>query len=254
MTQPEILKNLEISAGNVKNILYVTKFGYNGDIDTGTIPEDIWSNGGTYTGHSTETETIEVFSSDANDTSAGTGARTIRISGLKSSTSEEYETEDFILNGITAVTSVNTWYRVNSAYVLTAGSSGSNSGIITCRHTTTTANVFFTIPALKNQTLVAVYTIPFNRRGFINRINFNMVLASGAEGSGEISIRIRDTLGGGVYRSRFYTVLSTAFPIIQNLTNYINCPAGSDIKIRIDRVSDNNTAVTCSFGMIILQN
>ena len=254
MTQPEILKNLEISAGNVKNILYVTKFGYNGDIDTGTIPEDIWSNGGTYTGHSTETETIEVFSSDANDTSAGTGARTIRISGLKSSTSEEYETEDFILNGITAVTSVNTWYRVNSAYVLTAGSSGSNSGIITCRHTTTTANVFLTIPALKNQSLVAAYTIPFNRIGFIQLIDFNMVRASGAAGSSEISIRIRDTLGGGAYRSRFYSTISNYFPIREQFTNYINCPAGSDIKITLENTSDNDTSVSCTFGMIILQN
>lgn len=135
---------IDLALGNILGFSVGTKFGRNSNIDIGTTPEDIWHGGGNYTGQPENftPETVDVFSANANDTAAGTGARTIRIFGLKTNSSEVYESEDITLNGTSTVTSTNSWWRVNRAYVLTAGSTGSAQGDITIRSTTTTANVF----------------------------------------------------------------------------------------------------------------
>lgn len=45
---------------------YVLKFGRNVDIDTATVPEDLWNGGGVYAGFPTgAAEEFEVFSSSA---------------------------------------------------------------------------------------------------------------------------------------------------------------------------------------------
>lgn len=163
------------------------KFGRNPDIDSG--PEDVWENGDDYTGQpdSFTPETVDVFSSSADDAAAGTGARTIRIYGLKSSTSTEYETEDITLNGVTAVTSTNTWWRVN------------NAGTITVRSTTTTANVFSVMAAGYNQSQIAAYTVPAGHSILLKRFRIGITRANGSAGSCTATLRARES--GGVYRS-----------------------------------------------------
>ncbi len=71
---------------------------------------------------------LEIASSNVNDTSAGTGARTIRIYGLDAN--YNYQTEDITLNGQTPVVSTKQFLRVWGAEVLTAGSGGVNAGNI----------------------------------------------------------------------------------------------------------------------------
>ena len=72
---------------------------------------------------------IAVASTDTNDTSAGTGARTLNMSGLD----DNYNTisEVIILNGQTEVlTASSSWMRINKIFILTAGSGGNNAGDI----------------------------------------------------------------------------------------------------------------------------
>lgn len=252
MTETETLRNLEISAGNVLDVVFSNVVGHNEDIDTASTPEDVWLRGGVYTGHSTQTETVDVFSSDAADTSAGTGARTVRIEGLQSTTAETFTTEDIIMNGTTPVVSSNSWYRITMVHVLTAGSGAENAGIITVRHTTTTANIFCEIEIGLNQSQLAVFTIPFNRSGFITSIDLSLVRASGAAGSCEITVRVRES--GGVYRTRYITDVSTSSSVVKNFIGYITCPALSDIKVTVDTVSDNNSIVGAVLGIIVIKS
>jgi hypothetical protein len=227
-----------------------TKFGRNPDIDAG--PEDIWNNGGDYTGLPTSftPETVDVFSSSTNDTSAGTGARTIRIVGLKTSTSTDYETEDITMNGTTAVTSVSSWWRVNRAYVLTAGSTGNNVGIITVRSTTTTANVFVFLPATFNQTTIAAYTVPDGKNILIKRIRVAITRASGAAGSATISLRVREP--GGVFRAVRVFEVQTGSGVSYTALGGDLYPAGSDIKFRVEQVSDTNTIAEGAFEYLLI--
>lgn len=240
----------EVALDLVSNYGYILKFGRNPDIDAG--PEDVWGYGGTYTGfpNAFTPETVDISSSDTNDTSAGTGARTVRISGLKSSTSTAYETEDLTLNGTTKVTSSNTWWRVNRAYVLTAGSGGTNAGNITVQSTTTTANIFAYIIAGEAQTQMAVYTVPHDRRIILKTGYVSIVRASGTAGSAVCTVRAREP--GGVFRAVHNVDLQTGGAPSFNFVGGLVLPEGTDIKVTIDSVSDPNTFATASFEAYIL--
>ncbi len=125
---------LEAAMGNLAGVADFEKFGKNSDIDTGTDPEDIWNGGGTYTGFPTSAaETLEIFSSDAADTSAGTGARTVTIYNLLDSTGAESPSITVSLSGTTPVSlGALTYYRGGSRMkVITAGSGGENAGTLT---------------------------------------------------------------------------------------------------------------------------
>lgn len=72
-----------------------------------------------------------VGSASANDTAAGTGARTIRVVYYDQTLNGPY-TEDITLNGTTKVNTVaSNICFIEEVYVLTAGSGGVNAGIIT---------------------------------------------------------------------------------------------------------------------------
>jgi hypothetical protein len=166
------MPEIDIANGKWTGYKFEQKFGYNPDVTSGGVPEDLVYSGSVYTGFpvgapATISETVNVFSSSANDSSAGSGARTIIIYGLDEDGYEQEET--LTLNGTTAVTSVNRWYRVNRGIVLTSGSSNQafNAGNITCRHTTTTANVFFVLPAGNNQTKTCAYTVPLGKNAYL---------------------------------------------------------------------------------------
>jgi len=128
---------LEVAKGNVTGHFIVNKFGRNSDIDT-AAEETIWANGGMYT-FPTAAQTLDVVSSDANDTSAGTGARTVEIQGLDGS--YDAVTETVTMTGTTPATTTATFLRVNRAMVKTAGSGGVNAGAITIDQTTSGISV-----------------------------------------------------------------------------------------------------------------
>jgi len=243
----------EVALNNVPNYEVDTKFGRNPVINIASAPSDITSVGGVYAGHplSYTPETVNVFSSSANDTSAGTGARTVRIYGLKTDLSENYEYEDIILNGVTPVTSTNTWWRVNRIVVLTAGTGGSNAGTITARATTTTTYVFATIAIGLNQSTVCTYTVPYNKRMLIKKIQAGITRASGAAGSATISLRVRPK--SGVYNAKRVYGLQTGAILNNEFGGGIVAEAGADIKVTVDAVSDNATIAQAEFEYILIE-
>ena len=245
---------LKLAQGLIRGYSAGTKFGRNEDVGTATTPEDVWHGGGTYTGQpaSYTPETVEVFSADAADTSAGTGARTVRIFGLKTTSSTEYESEDLTLNGVTAVTSASTWWRINRVYVLTAGSGGVNAGDITCRATTTTTNIFALMAAGYNQTKIAAYTVPAGNMIIIKRLRVSIVRLTGADGSATVTVRARES--GGVYRSiRVFEVQTGAISIADSYAG-TELPAGTDVKFTVERVSDNSTVAEANFEYILVED
>lgn len=243
---------LEIALGAIKGYVDELKFGRNSLTNTNSTPEDVWEGGGNYTGQPEgfTPELVTAVSDDATDTAAGTGARTIRIHGLRSNTSEEVETEDMTLNGTTLVNSVNTWYRVNRVEVLTAGSGGENAGVITIAAQVTTANIFAAVPVDKNQSQILAFTVPFNRTCVIRRVRIAITRASGADGSANITIRARES--GGVYRAIRNFELQTGAPVEFTALGGIVLPALTDVKVRIESVSDNSTITEGALEYLLL--
>lgn len=244
----------EIALGNIPGRIIGDKFGRNPDVDSGSTPEDIWNGGGNYTGHPFSTpETVDVSSADANDTSAGTGARSIRIYGLKTSTSTAEETEDVTMNGTSNVTSSSTWYRIYRAHCLTYGSGGTNAGDITIHHTTTTANVFAVVPAGQCQTTIAAFTVPQGKTMLIKSAHISIARANAGTGSAEMSLRVRPNTqqgaetGTGGYRAIQYFDLTTQQSIDLQFYGGIVVIQNMDVKWRCEDVSANDTKVNASW-------
>lgn len=224
----------------------ITVVGRNPLIGVGTAPEDVWNGGGTYTGFPTGApEAIRISSDNVNDTSAGTGARTIRITGLLTNASIDYISEDFTMNGTTDVVSTSTWYRISDAEILTAGSAGWNVGSITIQHNVTTANIFAVMAPTYNKSTLACFTIPAGRNGLLVKYTLTIVRTSGAAGSATVSIRTRDTAAGGVFTIEHVYEMSTSSPLTIDLeNNSLTLVAGTDVKVTVETVSDNLTAVS----------
>jgi len=93
----------------------IHKFGRNTDSDTG---DDIWDGSAAYP-FPAAAATTTVASGDANDTSDGTGARTIDVMGLDANYASV--TESVTMNGTSNVTLSTSFLRVFRAYVTTVG-------------------------------------------------------------------------------------------------------------------------------------
>lgn len=233
-----------VAAGMVPGVKYIRKFGGNSDV--GVVPEDIWEVGGVYTGFSSEQETVEVFSGDANDADGDTGAHTVRIFGLETPTSTEYTHEDLTLNGTTPVTSTKTWWRVNRGRILTAGSSGSNEGVITCRHSTTTSNVFFAIPVLNGTTEVALWTVPHDNILMITDIRAELSRSGGQTGSGELKFQQQPS--GGAWVGIDNWRLTNAVAINIKYTFPIYYEDVHDLRFRCTQVSNTGSVINAGFA------
>ncbi len=62
----------DVQRGLVPKHSIINKFGFNSDIDTGAVPEDIWNGGGLYTGFdATAAETLEVYADTGGTVNTG---------------------------------------------------------------------------------------------------------------------------------------------------------------------------------------
>lgn len=106
-------------------------FGHNDAV--GTSYEDIHPNGGDVNWLTTATK-VEVLSSDAADTSAGLGVRSVEIHGLSATGADQSEV--IAMNGTSAVESSLTYIRINKMHNETVGTyGGSHKGDVTCQVT-----------------------------------------------------------------------------------------------------------------------
>lgn len=225
----------------------VNKFGRNIDIDTGTVPEDVWNGGGVYTGFPlSTTETLEVFSSDANDTAAGTGARTLQLYGLNGDGVEI--TETVTLNGLTPVLTTQTFFRMNRAIVRSSGSNNQavNIGALTVRQSSSGA-VMAVLPIGTNQTQIACYTIPAGYVGYIENVDVELNRSTSAALVGSIWLR---ESGGCPRLTRQFSAGQTS-PFDKEIFGGLPVPALTDIAIRITSVTTNNVDVTAYFDLLL---
>jgi hypothetical protein len=142
----------------------LVKFGANAAVSTSE--EVIWtnSNGRTYL---TAAETLNVRSTDVNDTAAGTGARTVTLSGQTTAFVEI--TETVTLNGTTSVATTNPFLRIYRVTVDTAGSSEINEGAINIYDNADTA-LLAQVAASRGQSQMAFWTVPAGKTAFVKQV------------------------------------------------------------------------------------
>lgn len=235
---------LAVARGLISGHTPWSKFGRNTDIDTGTAPEDVWEGGGLYTGFPTgAAETMEIASSDAADAAAGTGARTVTISGLLDGDGVAAADVTVTLNGTSQVSlGAGTYSRASRIVVDTAGSGGANAGVLTLRHTSTTANIFAGMPIGRNQTAIMAYTVPVGQTLYVRRMAAHLGRASGGAGSAQIGFLRRPF--GGVFQTFRAPELTNSAPYIIDSGRVVVFEARTDILVRVEDVSDDNTMVS----------
>lgn len=229
----------------------VYKFGNNPVV--GNSLETIWSQGGLYS-YPGSASTMTVSSSDTNDTSAGTGARTVLISGLNGDYVETSET--ITLNGQTAVTTTNSYLRMNRAVVLTAGSGAGNAGIIYVGTGTVTAgvpaNIYTTIAVGVNQTLQAFWTVPANYTAYLYQVNLSTGNSSNTPASLRVSLVARPF--GGVFNTKELISIIDG-DHIQSYNFPIKFTEKTDIEFRgISSSASVDFDVSASMDLLYIQN
>lgn len=109
---------------------------------------------------------IEALSTNANDTAAGTGARTILVTGLNGNFDQQ--TETITLNGVGVVAGANQYIRVLKVEVITVGTyGGTNAGTITVRQSGG-GTIFQRIEIGYSRSMSAHYCVP---RGYYLNIS-----------------------------------------------------------------------------------
>lgn len=181
------------------------------------MPEDLCGTSGAHAGFATSAEVVTVVSSSANDASAGTGARTVKITGLNSSWEEQSET--ITLNGTTSVDSTNTYLRVYGFEVLTAGSGGVTAGAITIAQKVTTANIFLVIAAGLNKEYSSQYTIPKGKTGYVVQVWGKVRKGTSSTVDGFVLYRTNN----GLYSKYFHSHLAMLCHLIDICTVGLSC-------------------------------
>ena len=154
---------VEVGLGNVPGTQAVTVSSRNPAVGS-VNKEDIWDPGGVLV-YPTAGEQWEVLSSSANDTSAGTGARTVTLLYLDDNYVKQFEI--VTLNGTTPVTTTATdLFRFRRLLTATAGSTAENEGDITVR-VASGGLIRAKMLVGNNSTMAIHYTVPAGVTAFI---------------------------------------------------------------------------------------
>jgi hypothetical protein len=154
--------DLQVSRGQITGHTVVSLFGYQASVTTTPIP--IWENATVYV-YPTSASTLTMVSTSASD---DTNAR-ILISGLDASYNLISET--LAMNGTTGVTTVNSYFRINSLLMTSPGTSQTtNVGTITLKQS---SNILAQINAGVGKSQSTIYTVPAGYSFFLDLAEVN---------------------------------------------------------------------------------
>ena len=226
---------LDVARGSISNSKIVHKFGANFDIDQATDPESVWTAGGLYPWASLATaQTIYCISTSASDTAV------LTVEGLDANYNEQ--TESVTLTGTTAVATTNTFIRV---FRMTY-EDGANVGTITARTVSASGTVVAQIDVGYAQTLMAVYTVPAGHTGYL------VALDTTIDSNKNAQLLMYHRLFGKPFRIAH--VAETSGHYRYDFHAPLRVPEKTDIDIRIDNVSGNDSRVTANFDIVLIKD
>lgn len=156
---PETPYGLLVAQGKITGVTNVNIYGTQANVNGTFIP--IWEKDTAYT-YPTSAIQMTLYSSSASDT-----AVTVRIDGLDSSYNMLSETL-VLTNGTTGVTTVNSYFRINSMVVV---STTSNNPVGTLYLTNAAKTVTYAqINVGAGRTQMTVYTVPAGYTFYLERV------------------------------------------------------------------------------------
>jgi hypothetical protein len=239
--------DLQVARNQIMGHNTVFISGFNATV--GTTYETVWSESTVYVYPTTAT-IIKISSSDANDTAAGTGARTVTIYGLDANYNQINETVS--LSGQTAVNTTNSYLRVFHLMVNTAGSGGAAAGSIYAGVGTVTtgkpATVYGVYTADGGAT-ACIYTVPAGYTGYI----FDFLTSTGCTtANAYTNIGLYNRPLGGVLDNTIQGRCGNGGAFTIPLNYPLVFDEKTDIEVRASATSTSN--VTANFNIVIIKN
>jgi len=245
---------LQVSRGLVDGHKNVFKFGNNTTV--GNTLETIWAEGGLYS-YLTAATVLKVSSSSTDDSSAGTGARTVELFGLDTDYNEINET--VTLNGQTEVNTTQSFLRINRMIVRSAGSGGSNAGVIYAGTGTVTtgvpANVYASVNGVTgaNQSLMALWTVPAGYTAYLIQYDVSNGTTSNTPAVCKLVLAVRPY--GEVFQSKDVKSLTTGMHVEETFAVPIKIEEKSDIEVRaLSSSASVSFDISTAFEIIYIEN
>ena len=237
---------LAVNMGEMKGYSFIDKYGENPDIDTGTVPEDIWDFGGKYIYDDVGTAPIlSLVSDDPADTME------IEVQGLD--IDGYMRTQTIALQGTTRVALTTPLWRV---FRMANVGDVNISGTVYCYTGTGASPISTEIRSIidngNNQTLMALYTVP---RGYVGFLYRGELGASRTQTAGAVQCAYYSRRFGKVFRvkKRVDISVSGTSVYIDKRTAPDIIPALTDVKLSIENVSANNTGVFGTFDILLVE-
>ena len=238
-------QNINIARGLIRGTTVIHKFGRNPSV--GGAPETIWEQGGIYT-YLTVASTVYVSGADAQDSAAGTGARTVTVLGLDASYNEIEETLT-----VDGAVSTKSFLRVYRAFVASSGSLQTNKGaVLVSTGASGGGTVLADIGVIGTgttfglgQTQLALYTIPAGKTGYL--CNWNVGIGAYND-TATATLYTREAGNGLIFRTR--DVMDVPGGLHQRTyTVPFALPEKTDIEIRA--IATTGTTVSSAFDIIL---
>lgn len=221
----------DIAEGNVTAHTPFTKLGYNGDV--GATEEDIITQGGVYPWFPAGGVALEVVSSDANDTLAGTGVQKVKITYLD--TTYAQQTQTLNMNGVTPVPLTDTHIlRVNSIRATQVGTNNMSVGQIDCRLVGGAATIYRSIVAGYTRGRGITFTVPLGKTLYITSI----AVSSGYTTAGKVvrwiaraQVDDTDPTTKINFFQPFFEIITQDASFHRDFEMPIKIPATADVKV-----------------------
>lgn len=236
--------SLQVSRNQVYGHTPVYIYGYSGNVGNtaqGPLWEGLTSSGGAYVPPSTAAQ-FTVVSSSTSDTSA----LSVQINGLDAN----YKpiTEVLALNGTTNVTSVNSYLRINNAFV----TNGANVGNITFKQSST---LYAEILAGVGQTEMSIYTVPAGYTFYLLRVQAYANI--GFTSSAYLLYQEYNKINSGTYAGQVTLDAQSTF-VQQAVLDYQDTPlvhtSATDIQFQVKASTGTNTICSIYALGYLLQN
>jgi len=185
-------------------------------------------------------------------TPASTGTSAVRLEFLLDGDFAEAPDVFVVLNGVTGVLTPNTYIRNSRMVGLGDGSGVGNVGNITARQSSTTANIFAVMPIGYSMTMIAQYTVPAGKTGYL--LDWYATIANKQSAACDVRLRFRPV--GGSFQ------VKEEIAIDSNGSSYVlrdykapknSIESMSDIGILAD-TDTNSVAVAAGIDVLLIDN
>ena len=231
----------DVSRGKVGDFRTVIIEGHNSDLDSADGDADLWSCGGNLS-YLSVAETLDVVSTDADDTAGGTGARAVTILGIDASFNVVADV--VTLAGQTPVESAVAFYRITGVFVTSAGTSLTNEGIINIT-SSISATIQCCVEAGYSTGVQGFFTFAAGTKGLLKQVEFDSTRTGGGQAP-DVNFRIYARITGAnqpwfvILERKLDTSVQDQLIIPFPLSNRFI--AGADIRFTASTTQDNTEA------------